>query len=236
MKKLILAVLLAIAAAPARAFVAYGTPGERAAALVAARLPGRDAGILLAQAPDEASPAPALPADLQSAPDPAPTPIMQDLQNALGYVPATWTSLQLTPNLSIGISKDVGDFYTVGARDYVNGQWLSGWGKELFPIVYKGQEVAYIAAQNLFNASEAGKGAVGAAIGIRPVNLINGLAQGLGAASQLINLPPVAQQVGNFLSFEAGYDYRIQNTPGVSRHVGTVGGQVRIPFDLLKGL
>lgn len=166
----------------------------------------------------------------------APTPALQDVSMLLGYVPQTWTKWQITSRLSLGVSKDVGDFYTVGARDYFNGQWLSGWGKELFPFIYDYNEAAYISVQNLFNANEGGKGAIGAAFGFRPVNLINDVARAAGALGDIIVLPPFLRQVNNFTSIEAGWNYRFQNVPGVSREERTIGGQVRIPFNLLKGL
>lgn len=179
-------------------------------------------------------------AQTQSAPgQPPPTTPPPDFVNGvdtvLGFVPQGWY-WNVTSKLSIGVSTDIGDFYTVGARDYYNGQWLSGWGKELFPITYNGNEAAYLSAQNVFNANEGGKGAIGGAFGIRPINLINAIGTAAGAASNVIKLPPWAQSINNFMSVEAGADYRIQNTPGVSRLVLTVGGQVRVPFDLLKGL
>ncbi|MDE2099551.1 MAG: hypothetical protein KGL39_20025 [Patescibacteria group bacterium] len=172
----------------------------------------------------------------QGTPPPSSIPVgfASTVNTIQGYVPAS-LNLHITNKLTLGVSTDVGDFYTVGARDYNNGQWLAGWGKELFPIKYNSNEVAYLSAQNVFNASEGGKGAIGVALGFRPINMINGIASGIGVVGNFISLPPFAQSLSNYLSIEFGYDYRLQNTPGVSRNVLTIGGQVRVPLNLLAG-
>lgn len=162
----------------------------------------------------------------------APTAALQAVDEARGYMPNSW-DWKINSHFSIGISSDVGDFYTVGCFDYVNNQFLAGWGKELFPVKYNNREVAYFAAQNVFNANEGGKGAIGGAFGVRPVNLINSVAQAVGTVGSLVTLPPLLNTISNYSSFEVGYAYRLQNIPGLSRHEGTVGGQVRVPFDLL---
>lgn len=183
-----------------------------------------DAPYLLAQAP------------VGAPPPTAPPQLFQSIGNAAGYLPKCAGWLHVTAKLSIGLSQDIGDFYTVGARDFHNGQWLSGWGKEAAPIRYDDREVAFIALHNLFNADKGGKGAIGGALGIRPVNLINGVGAAVGAVDDVIPLPPWAQKINNFTSLEAGVGYRLQNVPGVSRLETTLGGQVRVPLDLLKGL
>lgn len=66
-----------------------------------------------------------------------PSPLIQQVAKAAGYLPASW-DLNITKKLSIGVAHDAGGFYTIGVRDYFNGQWLAGWGYELFPIKYDG--------------------------------------------------------------------------------------------------
>lgn len=134
------------------------------------------------------------------------------------------------------------DIYLEGARDYDSGQWLGGWGKEISPLTHNGTEVAYVSLYNLYNADEKGKGVVGAAIGSRPIGLINTLANISGIADKLIPTPTCAAQcdglgqtflkdVSEYSSIELGGGYRAFNSsPGVARLALTIGGQVNIPL------
>lgn len=140
------------------------------------------------------------------------------------------------PSLSLGHGYAIEfslsyDPYIVGVRDFYNGQWLAGYGKELFPITRNGVEILYIAGYNVFNADEAGKGAVGLSVGCRPVAFINEVGEIVGATHKVITLPPFAEKIGKLSSLEFGYARRFFNaSPSWSRDVWSFGGQVALPL------
>lgn len=146
------------------------------------------------------------------------------------------------PKLDLGkgfsVSIDTGmDLNTVGAYDFNNGQWLSGFSKELFPVTKDGKKIAYLAAEQLFNISEAGKGSFGMAFGV-PTGPVTSLLQEW--TVKLVpssKLPPWVMTLSEWTSFEVGAGYRFfGSSPDTKPWVYTIGGQVRIPLDSIRSL
>ncbi len=128
---------------------------------------------------------------------------------------------------SIGLDTSL-DIEGVGARDYNNGQWLTGLSKEVFPVFKGDTKVVYIAAENLFIVDEKGKGALGGALGI-PTGPITDLLQKYVPGAKL---PSWAAKASAWTSLEVGAGYRFFDLPaGVRPWAYTIGGRVRIPVD-----
>lgn len=151
-------------------------------------------------------------------------------------------------------SNPVSAIHPLGVREFVNGQWLTGYGKDLayyqIPGTLNGKPLPklYLALDHLFNADELlaapgkARGVFGPAIGTE----IGGLASKVqGAANFAINFvhetggpviqaPPwLTEQLDNWLTVEAGGGYRLfGNMPDVKPWSAWVGGRVRIQFDL----
>lgn len=159
----------------------------------------------------------------------------------LPHIPVGPYSVNLSGNFALGLNLNY-DVYLEGARDYYNGQWLAGWGKELAPLTHNGNEVLFVSAYNLYNADEAGRGVIGGAVGCRPIALINEAARIAGLANGLIPTPKCDTQcdglganflkdVAEYSSIEVGGGYRMfSSPPGVSRFASTIGGQIHIPL------
>lgn len=135
---------------------------------------------------------------------------------------------------SIGISTTMNDAYIVGGWDFVNKEPIAGYGKEIFPIGYHGNEVLYIAGQNLFYPGEAGRGAFGVSLGARPLAAINAVGTICGVASQIVTLPKWTGGVSQFASVEVGYARRGlfgEAVPqGQKSDVVAVLGKINIPI------
>ena len=135
--------------------------------------------------------------------------------------------LPISSSYSVWVSSSL-DSYAVGGRNITQGYYVEGVAHKMLNICGHGSEVAYVSIYNVYNASEGGRGAIGLALGVRPINAINDIATVAGAASQLITLPPIMGQLGNFVDIEAGCGYDFG-----SAHLGcTIMGGVRAPFDL----
>ena len=134
---------------------------------------------------------------------------------------------------SIGVSTTMNDTYVVGGWDFLGKEAVAGYGKELFPIKKNGTEIAYIAGHHLFYSGEAGRGAFGLALGVRPIAMINTIGTAVGTVGTIITLPVWTEKINKLLSVEVGYSRRgvFETVPdGHSANVFTVGGQIAIPI------
>jgi len=127
----------------------------------------------------------------------------------------------------------------VGARDLQRGQWLSGVGVDMLWLHREDekQPIFYLSGQHLYNASEQGKGSLGAAFGVN-----TGKAGEVVQRGAELLLPDQAHRLkwltalSNWVSVEASGGYRVFGTPqGQSPWVYAVGGKVRIPLERLWG-
>ena len=129
------------------------------------------------------------------------------------------------------------DLETVGAFDFSNDQWMTGIGKDILDL-HKGEyKVAYLSGEQMFNLGEQGKGAFLLALGVMTGTLAR---LGEDAVQYVVpeaKLPKWLEATGNYVSIEGGYGRRLFGVPqGQTPHVWTLGGQVRIPLDKLRGL
>lgn len=138
--------------------------------------------------------------------------------------------LNLGNGFSVGFSTSM-DVEGVGARDLQNGQWLSGVSKELIPA-FKGEtKLAYIAAEQLFDLDDAGKGMFGLALGIPTGAVTQGLQSLLEKITPRAKLPQWVRSISNWTSLEVGGGYRFYGRPdNVTPWTYTVGGRVKVPL------
>lgn len=140
----------------------------------------------------------------------------------------------LGKNWGLGLSLDPWQGYMWGGRDYYNGKFAAGYGYEAGDLYHNGKNLAYISVMHIFNSVQDSRGAIGLNIGIRPINLINGIASFVaGVPGDLVTLPPWLQNIGNWVSLDTGYAYKMQQAlPGESRNEFLIGGKVQKRFDL----
>lgn len=151
---------------------------------------------------------------------------------------------QAMPSLSWGVGGDWRvavstslDLDTVGAYDFKNSQWMTGFSKDIL-VASKGiNKVAYISGEQLFNLDEQGKGAFMMAVGIMTGSLARVGTEVVGHVIPDAKLPKWVDTAGNYVSIEGGYGRRLFGVPqGQTPHIWIIGGKVRIPIGDLRKL
>jgi hypothetical protein len=118
-------------------------------------------------------------------------------------------------------------FYAVGVRDLRAGEWMSGYAHDLAVLSHKDYDLAYLGAEHLFNADEAGKGSLGLSLGVNTGKLGAYIEKALGKPAA----PGWIGKLSDFVSVEIAGGYRIFGTPANrSPWVYGFGGKVRIPL------
>ena len=165
--------------------------------------------------------------------------LLPSVSHSQALVSKEWKSF------SIGISTSVDDVYADVSRDWYNGMWLMGYGKEVFPIFHRDSitkvryEVAYIGVYNEFAGLEGGKGVFGADLGIKlPTIILHGI--GWATDHDLIkDLPPWGQKLQYATSVEFGGGDRFfglsdqMKVDGVKAMCWTVGVHVNLPVSFV---
>ncbi len=145
-------------------------------------------------------------------------------------------------DFSINLSTSVDDFYTEVDRDFYNGMWEIGYGKELFPInkinpdSRKTYEIADIGVFNTFVGGD-NQGIFGINLGIKtPTLIIKGIQEIDGVPDLMAQLPKWASILSQSTSIDVGYGNRIFGVPkglaseGIVANSWDVGMRVNIPF------
>ena len=157
---------------------------------------------------------------------------------------ASGPSLDLGKGYSIALSTSLGDAYADVTRDYLNGMWLMGYGKEIAPAYHVDSvsgvkyEFAYIGFYNVFALGD-GKGVFGLDLGIKlPTIVLNGVGW-LTNQDIIKQLPPWGQKLQYVTSLEAGYGYRVfgiskeMTAQGIRKECWTVGAHINMPIDYI---
>lgn len=156
-------------------------------------------------------------------------------------------SLDLGKGYSIGLNTDF-NFYTVAQRDWFNGMWLIGYGKDIAPLyrTYSDgtkKELLFLGVYNTFAVGD-GRGVFGLDFGVHATAVADGLQGFVNSISGLKldvipQMPPWLQKIGQWTTFEVGAGYRVFGQPksfddqNIKRFCATVGGQVKVPFETL---
>ena len=143
---------------------------------------------------------------------------------------------------SVSLSTSVNDFYTEVDRDFYNGMWEIGYGKELLPISKfnseskKTYEIADIGLFNTFVGGD-GQGIFGVSVGIKTPTLIIKAIQTIeGVPDLMVKLPKWASVLAQSSSVDIGYGNRLFGVPkalaseGIVSNSWDVGIHVNIPF------
>ena len=157
-------------------------------------------------------------------------------------------SLNLFDGYSVALSTSLDDFYTVVDRDWYNGQWLIGYGKEAVPFYRTSsdgikREICYIGIYNAFAVND-GAGVFGLDLGVHIPTLFIQTYQTFenNNADFVASLPGWAQKLNDAVSIEVGAGDRIFGMPtalansGVKRFAATVGAHVTLPFGSVFGV
>ena len=128
----------------------------------------------------------------------------------------------------------------VGAYDIRNKEFLAGYSVDLIWLKRKDEDkpILYLSPNHLFNYDRAGKGAIGASIGLGT----GGLGRHIQKGAELI-LPEQSKRLGwlrklgDYVSIEVGGGHKFYDVvEGQSLWYYSVGGKVRIPLEKLRFL
>lgn len=139
--------------------------------------------------------------------------------------------------------------HPVGVRGFVNGQWLTGYGKDLLfyqaPIAHIPK--LYLSVDHLFNAAELvplshARGVFGPSVGFSIGGFASKLQQVISSTVNFIHetggpvilLPPwITNDLDKWVTIETGGGYRVARAmPDVKPWEAWVGGRVTVYFDV----
>ncbi len=149
----------------------------------------------------------------------------------ISSVSAPAASLSLGGDYSVSVSTWLSDTYVVGAYDFVNHRPLAGYGKEIMHLNKGDTAVLYLSGRHMFDASQNGKGQLGAALGGNIGALGKKVADLSGQVGDAIPLPAWIGNVANFVSIEVGGGYWPEPLANTKPWSWDVGGKIKIPVD-----
>jgi hypothetical protein len=169
---------------------------------------------------------------------------MKKLLLALGFlaflsVPAKSSMLDLSlgGDWKVNISTSLNDFALTGGWDCTNRVAIAGYEKEVVQT-WRGQdEVAYLAAQHLFDAGHNGRGRFGLALGVYTHSIGSVISGNTGRIKKLFpNIPGWLDKLDNFTSVELGGGYNPTPLEQEKPWYWSVSGKLKIPTDAFFAL
>ena len=124
----------------------------------------------------------------------------------------------------------------VGIRELHDGNWLAGISKQLWHLEEDGKERLHVSVYQAWRA-EHGDPAFGLSLGLNTGKLGDWFQDAIGKiAPELSERAKFVTQLSNWISLEVYGGYRFRHGPDVHDWIWCLGGKVRIPIDLIRGL
>lgn len=124
----------------------------------------------------------------------------------------------------------------LGMRELHDGNWLAGFDHQFWHLERNSQEVCHVTFFTAWRAMQ-GDVAYGPSLGVPIGQLGSVLGSAIGlVAPATYHMTPWLQQLGNWVSLDFYGGYRPTHGADVHSWIYGIGGKVKIPLDLIKGL
>lgn len=125
---------------------------------------------------------------------------------------------------------------TLGLRELNDGNWLAGVGKQLWHLEVDGKERLHFGVFQAWRANQ-GDPAFGLSLGVTTGGLGDYITKAIDLGTPgLGDYVKWVPQIANLISIETFGGYRPSHGPDVHPWIYGVGGYLKIPLDLIKGL